>query len=243
MDTVSLPLVFLDRPCDREMIMMLRGSRHCDLEIRAMMFLLWRHFATATTPNVVIKNHTDDLIEDYVGWLGGEDEGPGFVDAALSSGFMVKVESSLGDYYSLLGFEESNQSRISNAKKGAHGRWINSYKKEGKVVAESMFELWQQRGDKAAVSAPQEEIERALLITVNLCQCGRVDPPGENEMQTVFLPRSLEIGREFSDDQLTKIYYHIMRNNRDSTVVPREARLLVKLDLLKEYLASSGDSK
>lgn len=237
--TLTVPINFGHRQCDRVFIRALAAFGFDRESMLWKMFLVWMDFGTAREDRRQIPAPEDQratsatvaVLEEFIGWKGGAGE---FIRAGIDSGFFILtplseelVELVLADFFPA----NASATRLTNSEHGGVMKSYRNVKTKAEAAAADQLTLFRSTGGIAIDGADEKQIKRALLFVHSICQSLRRAAPSDEVWRQTILAKAIEIIKA-SDERERESVIRWFIKNRDSQ------RIATRLDLVLDQFTS-----
>lgn len=244
--TLTLPLNFGERPCDRSLLALLRVSP-ADVTMRSVVlwhaFLVWKDFGIARDDRRAVprdaaaraQSHPVAIIEQYCGWPGD----PGaFVEAAIRAGFftLAPVDDATAELV-LVDFFPANHSGardLSNSKLGGISKGVNIARRTSESAADEQLDFFAKTANPMLDSIGKAELREAVMFVHQLCKILKRNPPASREWAEALTVKALDVLNRNSAQDLDCAFKWLFANRSSQEIPPR---LDFLLDRFSDFVA------
>lgn len=238
MTTLSLPIDFGRRQCDRLLVRNLaKGDDRGSILWQAL--LIWQDYATAredrrqvpADPVARAKCDAVAILEEFIGWTGGAGE---FIESAINAGFFLLTPVNgqvcdlvLTDFFPA----NANFAKLSNSEVGGVGKSFSRVKRDAELAASDQLKLFEREGGLGGLD---ENKARAALRLINaICNSLKRQFPVDDTWKSVLIPKACEIIRQVPEADRECVFKWFIKN-RSSQRIP--LRLDFILDQFKDFI-------
>lgn len=229
MSTLSLPLNFGHRPCDRLLVRSLCSSEESRFKILWMAYLVWQDFATAredrrdvpADPAARATSPAVDILESYIQWDG---QRGGFVDHAITAGFFLlvpiseeKAELILADFFPA----NASSKRISVAEMGGIGKSFARVVVNAEACASDQLQLFKANNVQPVEGASSKEIKAAATLIHSVCLALKLATPKSEEWKGTLMEKAVHLVREHGHAERECVLRWFIKNRSDQRIPAR----------------------
>ena len=246
MSSLTLPLNFGERPCDRSLLAYLRSiTDNSPAAILWSAFLVWKDFGIARDDRRRVPlsatdraiSHPVTIIEQYCGWCGA----PGaFVQAAIQAAFFTlsPIDDSTAELI-LTDFFPANHSTsrdITNSKLGGIGKGVNVAKRLSAAAADEQLDFFAKTRNPLLETVGKSELREAVMFVHALCKILKRNPPASREWADTLTVKALAVLNATSASDLDATFKWLLANRASQEIPPR---LDFLLDRFPEFLSKA----
>lgn len=241
MTSLTLPLNFGERPCDRTLLACLRPKSANEGMTTAessayssrclwSAFLVWKDFGIARDDRRAVPlepaeraaSQSVAIIEQYCGWSGA----PGaFVEAAIKAGFFLlsPVDAETAELI-LVDFFPANHSvarDVSNSKLGGISKGVNLARAKAAGAADEQLEFFTRTNDPLLATCGKTELREAVMFVHQICNILRRPAPTSKEWAQAITVKALDVLDKHVQADVEVAFKWLLSNRSSQEIPPR----------------------
>lgn len=239
--TLTVPINFGHRQCDRVLIRALAAFNLDREAILWKMFLVWMDFGTAredrrnvpADPADRAASATVAVLEEFIGWKLKPGE---FVKAGIDSGFFLLTPVSedlseliLADFYPA----NASATTLTNSEAGGISKSLRGVKLKAEAAASDQLTLFRSTGGIPVEGVTEKQVKQALLLVHSICQSLKRASPTDEVWRQTILAKALDLIKETDESERESVIRWFIKN-RSSQRIP--IRLDLVLDQFKSFI-------
>lgn len=232
--TLSLPLNFGERPCDRVIVGKLSipvdNPQVSRGHVLWALMQIWRDFAIARddrreVPLDAAARAKDDavtIIEQFAGWWG---EPGAMVEICIAAGFFTivpldeaRAELVLTDFFPA---NHGNTRGISNSSLGGIKKSVRLAGEAAEEAAKEQLNLFQASGNELVNEFGAQGLERIMIFVHQLCGVLGRPAPKSNEWKAAIVPKAAQVLNTHMQADIHRSFCWFKANKSSQEIPPR----------------------
>jgi hypothetical protein len=229
MSTLSLPLNFGHRQCDRLLVLSFAASEHERFKILWMALRVWQDFATAredrrevpADPAARTSSPAVQILEDYIQWDGEKGR---FVEEGIKAGFFLlspiseqTAELILADFFPA----NASSRQVSVSQLGGIGKRYANVLLRAEASASDQLQLFKAQNVQPVEGASPKELKEATKLIHSICLALMRVAPKSEEWKGVLLEKAVTLVRDHSPDERESVLRWFIGNRSDQRIAQR----------------------